>query len=44
VIGVVVLFFLTDRPRQTRWLAPEERKALAAELERRKRPGSRSTG
>ena len=39
VMGVVVLFFLTDRPKQARWLAPEEREALAAELEREKAAG-----
>jgi ACS family tartrate transporter-like MFS transporter len=34
VLGLIVLFFLTDRPRQARWLDPEEREALEAELER----------
>jgi ACS family tartrate transporter-like MFS transporter len=34
VLGVIVLFALTDRPRQARWLLPEERDALVAELER----------
>jgi ACS family tartrate transporter-like MFS transporter len=33
VLGVVVFFFLTDRPRQAKWLTPEEREALEAELE-----------
>jgi ACS family tartrate transporter-like MFS transporter len=28
------LFFLTDRPRQARWLEPEERQALEDELQR----------
>jgi MFS transporter, ACS family, tartrate transporter len=37
VLGVLVFFFLTDRPRQARWLEPEEREALEAELEREKR-------
>jgi ACS family tartrate transporter-like MFS transporter len=36
VLGVLVLIFLTDRPRQARWLSPEEREALEAELEREK--------
>jgi MFS transporter, ACS family, tartrate transporter len=36
LLGVAVLFFLTDRPRQARWLEPEEREALEAELEREK--------
>jgi ACS family tartrate transporter-like MFS transporter len=34
VLGVVVLFALTDRPQQARWLSPEEREALLAELAR----------
>ncbi len=34
VLGVGVLWLLTDRPRQARWLTPEERDALEAELER----------
>ena len=34
VLGVIVLFFLTDRPHQARWLDPDEREALEAELER----------
>lgn len=32
VLGIVVLMFLTDRPRQARWLADDEREALEAEL------------
>jgi ACS family tartrate transporter-like MFS transporter len=36
VLGVLVLIFLTDRPRLARWLEPEEREALEAELEREK--------
>ncbi|HEX9204262.1 MAG TPA: MFS transporter, partial [Vicinamibacteria bacterium] len=36
VMGVVVLFALTDRPHQARWLTPEERDALTAELDREK--------
>ena len=34
VLGVVVLLFLTDRPRDAKWLTPEERDALEGELER----------
>ena len=34
VLGVIVLFFLTDRPRQARWLDSDECEALEAELER----------
>jgi MFS transporter, ACS family, tartrate transporter len=36
VLGILVLLFLTDRPRHARWLEPEEREALEAELEREK--------
>ncbi len=39
VMGVVVLLFLTDRPSQARWLAPEEREAVVAELERERAAG-----
>jgi sugar phosphate permease len=34
VLGVVVLFMLTDRPRAARWLRPDERDALERALER----------
>jgi ACS family tartrate transporter-like MFS transporter len=34
VLGVIVLFALTDRPQQARWLGAEERDALLAELAR----------
>lgn len=34
VLGVVVFFALTDRPRDAQWLTAEERDALEAELER----------
>lgn len=33
-LGIVVLRYLTDKPAQARWLDPEEREALTAELER----------
>jgi ACS family tartrate transporter-like MFS transporter len=36
LLGFVVLFWLTDRPRQARWLEPDEREALEAELAREK--------
>jgi MFS transporter, ACS family, tartrate transporter len=36
ILGIVVFFFLTDRPRQAKWLLPEEREALEAELESEK--------
>src|SRR5688572_18050051 len=32
VLGFVILFMLPDRPRDARWLRPEERDALEAEL------------
>jgi ACS family tartrate transporter-like MFS transporter len=34
VAGIVVLLFLTDKPKQARWLTDEERIALEEELER----------
>jgi ACS family tartrate transporter-like MFS transporter len=34
VLGVGVLWLLTDHPRQAKWLTPEESAALEAELER----------
>lgn len=36
VLGLVVLLYLTDRPRHARWLTAEERDALEAELAREK--------
>jgi ACS family tartrate transporter-like MFS transporter len=33
LLGLVVLMVLTDRPADARWLAPEERDALEAQLE-----------
>lgn len=36
ILGLIVLFMLTDRPHQARWLDPDEREALASELEREK--------
>ena len=36
VLGIVVWFGLTDRPRQAKWLSTEERDALEAELQREK--------
>ncbi len=32
ILGVVVLFYLTDRPASARWLEPQERDWLVAEL------------
>jgi MFS transporter, ACS family, tartrate transporter len=36
VVGVVVLFYLTDRPRHAKWLTQAERDALEDELAREK--------
>lgn len=36
VLGIIVLFVLTDRPTQAHWLTPEEREALQGELDREK--------
>lgn len=33
VLGVITLFYLTDRPRDAKWLQPEERAWLQAELD-----------
>ena len=32
ILGVVTLYYMTDRPEQARWLAPEEREWLCARL------------
>lgn len=34
VLGVIAFFYLTDRPRDAKWLAPEERDWITGELER----------
>jgi len=36
VLGVITLFYLTDWPRDARWLADEEREWITGELEREK--------
>jgi MFS transporter, ACS family, tartrate transporter len=36
VVGFIVMFYLTDRPRYARWLTQEERDALENELAREK--------
>jgi ACS family tartrate transporter-like MFS transporter len=33
VLGIVVFFMLTDRPRDARWLTPEEKETLEQQLE-----------
>lgn len=42
VLGVIVFFTLTDRPRDAQWLAPEEKEALERQLEMEK--AKRSAG
>jgi ACS family tartrate transporter-like MFS transporter len=37
LIGIVVFFYMTDRPHQARWLRPEERDWLIAVIEHEKR-------
>lgn len=39
LLGVVVYFFLTDRPKQAMWLTVDEREALEAELEKERAEG-----
>jgi ACS family tartrate transporter-like MFS transporter len=34
VLGIIGIFYLTDRPRDANWLAPAEKDWLAAEIER----------
>ncbi|WP_245443653.1 MFS transporter [Labrys okinawensis] len=34
VVGVIAYFYLCDRPADASWLSPDERRALAAEIER----------
>jgi ACS family tartrate transporter-like MFS transporter len=34
VFGIITTFYLTDWPREARWLAPKEREWITAELER----------
>lgn len=41
VLGIGVLWLLTDRPRQAKWLTPEESEALEAELERERQVKTR---
>src|SRR5205085_6638498 len=36
ILGILILWLLTDRPAQARWLTPEEREALENELAREK--------
>lgn len=41
ILGIAVFFYLTDRPRQARWLPPEEREWITREIEHE---NSRHTG
>jgi ACS family tartrate transporter-like MFS transporter len=36
ILGIITLFYLTDRPRQARWLPEDERDWISRELEREK--------
>jgi MFS transporter, ACS family, tartrate transporter len=42
LLGIIAFFFLTDRPRQARWLAPEQRQWIARRLEEEKPPNRQS--
>jgi ACS family tartrate transporter-like MFS transporter len=46
VLGVITIFYLTDRPQEARWLTAEQRVWIAEELEkdRRAKPPSRRLG
>jgi ACS family tartrate transporter-like MFS transporter len=44
VLGIVTIFYLTDRPEQARWLTAEERAWIAGELERERRSRPPSPG
>jgi ACS family tartrate transporter-like MFS transporter len=42
LLGLIAFFFLTDRPGQARWLAPEQRQWISRRLEEEKPPNRRS--
>lgn len=44
VLGVITLFYLTDRPDQARWLTPAQRAWIGGELERDRRSKPPSPG
>jgi ACS family tartrate transporter-like MFS transporter len=44
ILGFVILFYLTDRPHQARWLTDEERAALEETLVSEKREHKRNVG
>jgi len=37
LLGLITIFYLTDRPEQARWLTPEQRDWISGELERDRR-------
>ncbi|HXE05001.1 MAG TPA: MFS transporter, partial [Bryobacteraceae bacterium] len=37
LLGVLTIFYLTDRPQEARWLTPEQRSWIAGELEKDRR-------
>jgi MFS transporter, ACS family, tartrate transporter len=44
VLGIITLFYLTDRPEQAKWLTPEQRGWISGELERERRNKPPSPG
>jgi ACS family tartrate transporter-like MFS transporter len=42
IVGVITIFYLTDRPEQAKWLADDERVWLTAELARGEKPARMS--
>lgn len=42
LLGLIAFFFLTDRPGQARWLAPEQRQWISRRLEEEKPPNRQS--
>lgn len=44
VLGVVTLFYLTDRPRQAKWLPEDEKEWIVGELEREQQQKATGSG
>ena len=44
VLGILVLFFLTDRPKNAKWLDADEREALETELDRERQAKKATSG
>src|SRR5271165_3192385 len=44
LLGIVVLFFLTDRPSQAKWLTEEQRAWLASEMDAEREAAFKATG